>query len=290
MPIEASPAITLTVGEDYPGGQLRTVRRHARHPGFDSMDSELMARYDLAVLELAEPVKGIEPLPIAESDPKAGTPATILGHGRRRFFGLDLEDTPARYRSMQRPLVKGKQTIVSDAACKKYYATNRYKRDFFDSTDMICSLDPRSKPSSAAGAPWTSVCMGDSGGPLIAGGKLVGVTSWSEWCGLRHDPAVFARVSKLRDFIAAPVWAPYAPDAPTVRVEGRRLTCVAPAFEGEAEVTGASWAQIGARRPAAAVPEGERADVRRPGRRPLHVRGQGAQRGRRRRARATPHR
>ena len=88
--------------------------------------------------------------------------------------------------------------------------------------------------------------MGDSGGPLIAGGKLVGVTSWSEWCGLRHDPAVFARVSKLRDFIAAPVWAPYAPDAPTVRVEGRRLTCVAPAFEGEAEVTGASWAQIGA--------------------------------------------
>ena len=131
-PVETSAAITLTVGEDYPGGQQRTVRRHARHPGFDSMDSELMARYDLAVLELAEPVKGIEPLPVAESDPKAGAPATILGHGRRRFFGLDLEDTPARYRTMERPLVKGKQTIVSDAACKKYYATNRYKRDFFD--------------------------------------------------------------------------------------------------------------------------------------------------------------
>jgi trypsin len=246
-PVETSAAITLTVGEDYPGGRQRTVRRHARHPGFDSLNSELMARYDLAVLELAEPVKGIEPLPVAESDPKAGAPATILGHGRRRFFGLDFEDTPARYRTRERPLVKGKQTIVSDAACKKYYATNRYKRDFFDAADMICSLDPLSKPSRAAGAPWTSVCMGDSGGPLVSGGKLVGVTSWSEWCGLRHDPAVFARVSKLRDFaLGEPVWAPYSPDAATVREEGRRLECIAPAFEGVAEVTGALWAQIGA--------------------------------------------
>ncbi len=175
-PIETSGAITLTVGEDYPGGQLRAVRRHARHPGFESMESELMARYDLAVLEFPEPVEGIEPLPLAESDPKAGAPATILGHGRRRFFGLDLEDTPARFRTRGRPLVRGKQTIISDAASRKYYATNRYKRDFFASTDMICSLDPRSRPSRAAGAPWTSVCMGDSGGPLVSGGKLVGVT------------------------------------------------------------------------------------------------------------------
>ena len=117
----------------------------------------------------------------------------------------------------------------------------------------------------AEGAPWTSVCMGDSGGPLVSGGKLVGVTSWSEWCGLRHDPSVFARVSKLRDFIAAPVWAPYSPDAPVVRVEGRRLTCVAPAFEGAAEVTGAIWSRIGLEAPAA---EGDRAHVRRSGRRP----------------------
>ena len=92
--------------------------------------------------------------------------------------------------------MRGKQVIVSDAACQDYYAHNRYKRDFFAAADMICSLDPRSRPSSSPGAPWTSVCMGDSGGPLVAGGKLVGVTSWSEWCGVRHDPAVFARVSE----------------------------------------------------------------------------------------------
>ena len=246
--IERSSSINVAVGERFETGRQLTVRRHARHPRFESMPSELMARYDLALLELAEPVKGIEPLPVAEREPQPGAPAKIVGHGRTRFFGLDPEDTPARFRSHERPLVEGKQKILSDAACRRYYATNRYKRDFFDPADMICSLDPRSKPSRAAGAPWTSVCLGDSGGPLVAGGKLTGVTSWSEWCGLRHDPSVFARVPKLRDFaLGEPVWAPYSPDAPTVRVQGRRLTCVAPAFEGAAEVTGAVWMRIGSR-------------------------------------------
>ena len=205
-----------------------------------------MARYDLAVLELAEPVIGVKPLPVAQSDPPAGTAATIIGHGKRRWFGLDLDATPKRYIDHTRPLVSGVQEIVSDAACRSYYAHNRYKDDFFDAADMICSLDPRSKPSQAAGAPWTSVCAGDSGGPLISRGELVGVVSWSEWCGLRHDPAVFARVSKLRDFaLGEPVWAPVALGAPTVIAEGGRLTCVAPAFEAPAEPFGAVWTENG---------------------------------------------
>jgi secreted trypsin-like serine protease len=243
LPIESLDTIRLTVGERFETGKPLTVRRHARDPRFRDDSNQLMARYDLAVLELAEPVKGIEPLQLAATDPKPGSPATILGHGWSGFFGLDLEDNPRRFRN--RSFAQGRQKILSDAACRRYYATNRYKRDFFDRADMICSLDPRSAPSRVKGAPWTSVCMGDSGGPLIAGGKLVGVTSWSEWCGLRHDPAVFARVSKLRGFIDDPVWAPYSPEAPVVRVDGRRLECVAPPFEGSAEVTGAVWMRDG---------------------------------------------
>jgi secreted trypsin-like serine protease len=241
VPLEGTGEIKLTVGERFETGRKLVVRRHARHPRYQAIGPDLMSRYDIAVLELAEPVTGVAPLPLGESDPRANAPATIVGHGWRRFFGLDLEDTPARFRTRGRPLVEGRQKVLADSACRRYYATNRYKRDFFDAADMICSLDPRSQPSRAAGAPWTSVCMGDSGGPLISGGKLVGVVAWSEWCGLRHDPAVFARVSKLRDFIAAPTWAPVPLGKPTVTASGSTLTCMPPAFEGEAEVTGAIW-------------------------------------------------
>jgi secreted trypsin-like serine protease len=245
IPMEAFEEITLTLGEAYPGGKRLQVRRHARDPRFASDKRQLMARYDIAVLELAEPVTDVEPVPVAQSDPPAGAAATIIGHGKRRWFGLSKE-TPKRFVDLTRPLVSGVQEIVADADCRSYYAHNRYKDDFFDSADMICSLDPRSKPSKAAGAPWTSVCMGDSGGPLISRGELVGVVSWSEWCGVRHDPAVFARVSKLRDFVLGePVWAPVALGVPTVSASGGRLTCVAPAFEGEAEVFGAVWSENG---------------------------------------------
>ena len=258
VPIEGLEEITLTLGEPFESGRRLKVRRHARDPRYQSLD--LMARYDLAVLELAEPVQGIEPLPVATSDPRPGAPAMILGHGRRRWFGLDIDATPKRFRTFGRPLVAGVQEIVSDSRCRSYYAHNRYKRDFFDPADMICSIDPRSRPSKADGAPWTSGCVGDSGGPLVAGGKLVGVTSWSEWCGVRHDPTVFARVAKLRDFaLGEPVWAPVALEPPTVAVEPGRLTCVAPRFEGAADVTGAVWSEV--RAPGEIVPIANSAEL-----------------------------
>jgi hypothetical protein len=245
-PLESFDEIELTLGESFPTGRHLKVRRHAIDPRYQDIGPGLMARYDVAILELEQPVTGVKPLPIAERAPRAGTPAYVVGHGRRRWFGLDDDATPTRFRNdRSRPLVRGEQVMLSDAACKDYYARNRYKRDFFDAADMVCSLDPRSRKSSSPGAPWTSVCMGDSGGPLVAGGKLVGVVSWSEWCGVRHDPGVFARVSELRDFaLGAPVWAPVATAPATVVVDGGAVRCSAPAFDGPAEVTGAIWSEI----------------------------------------------
>jgi hypothetical protein len=245
-PLENFDVIKLTLGSKFESGRYLKVRRHTIHPLYQEIGPDLMTRYDVGILELEQPVTDVKPLPIADRAPAAGTRAYIIGHGKRRWFGLDDEATPKRLRNdFSRPLVRGEQVIVSDAACKDYYAHNRYKRDFFDSSDMICSLDPKSRRSSSPGAPWTSACLGDSGGPLVAGGKLVGVVAWSEWCGVRHDPSVFARMPALREFaLGEPVWAPHAVEPPTVTAAAGTLTCNVPRFEGAAEVVAASWNEI----------------------------------------------
>ena len=102
VPLEGYDEITLTLGSSFTSGKRLKVRRSARDPRYQSHPRELMARYDIAVLELAEPVTEVKPLPVAQSDPPAGTRATIIGHGRRRFFGLDLDDIPERFPSRRR--------------------------------------------------------------------------------------------------------------------------------------------------------------------------------------------
>src|SRR5690242_8330136 len=56
VPLEHYDEITLTLGSPFTSGKRLKVRRYARDPRYQSDPRELMARYDLAVLELAEPV------------------------------------------------------------------------------------------------------------------------------------------------------------------------------------------------------------------------------------------
>lgn len=46
-------------------------------------------------------------------------------------------------------------------------------------------------------------CSGDSGGPLTAADKLIGVISWGYNCALPGYPGVYARVSAVREWIDA---------------------------------------------------------------------------------------
>lgn len=46
----------------------------------------------------------------------------------------------------------------------------------------------------------TGVCLGDSGGPLIANNKIIGISSFARICALGY-PDGFTRVSKYVDWI-----------------------------------------------------------------------------------------
>lgn len=53
-----------------------------------------------------------------------------------------------------------------------------------------------------AGSPGKDACVGDSGGPLLLNGVLVGVISWGPECGLFPElPGVNARVASYTDWI-----------------------------------------------------------------------------------------
>ncbi|XP_063390101.1 trypsin CFT-1-like [Cydia fagiglandana] len=78
---------------------------------------------------------------------------------------------------------------VNQAVCR-----TRYNELGYDVTNnMLCSgwLDVGGRDQ----------CSGDSGGPLIYNGVVVGVCSWGEQCALARYPGVNARVSKVTEWI-----------------------------------------------------------------------------------------
>ncbi|POI23702.1 hypothetical protein CIB84_012550, partial [Bambusicola thoracicus] len=96
------------------------------------------------------------------------------------------ENTPAILQQAALPL-------LTNAQCKQYWGFRIYDV-------MVC-----------AGADGSSSCMGDSGGPLVCqkdgAWTLVGIVSWGSSTCSTTVPAVYARVTKLRDWIDSVVAA-----------------------------------------------------------------------------------
>lgn len=130
-----------------PHGGLYQVESVALHPGYVWDGSTLI--HDLAVLTLAEPAWGIEPMPLQETELATGADAVFLGYGRTIPDGGDY--------GIKRT---GEPTI---GACPPE-----------DRDDLqLCWKGP------------SILCYGDSGGPLLAddggGWQLAGVNSWHHW-------------------------------------------------------------------------------------------------------------
>ncbi|MFB9907514.1 S1 family peptidase [Allokutzneria oryzae] len=134
---------------------------------------------DVAVLTLDRnlPYKTLPLATTANNDLYAtGTVAKTLGWGDTTGNGtysstLNQVDVP----------------LTSDKTCAAGYGAD------YKSSAMVCAGYPNGGKDS---------CQADSGGPLVAGGRLIGVVSWGEGCALAGKPGVYARVSSYASLIS----------------------------------------------------------------------------------------
>ncbi|MFJ9360366.1 trypsin-like serine protease [Streptomyces mirabilis] len=162
-------------GTDLHGGTATSVLRQWNHPSYNASTID----NDIAVLTLDGPVKA-KPIRMTTSGDTAsyasGTKATLYGWGRTSSATQDISGT----------LKTATLPIKSDATCGGYY-----KAEFIKG-HMVCAGNPATGSDTGT----TSACNGDSGGPLIVGGRIVGVVSWGVVdCVQKGAYSVFTKVS-----------------------------------------------------------------------------------------------
>jgi hypothetical protein len=159
-------------------GTAYTVNRVVVHPDAAG-PAGAPPEVDLALLELATPVAGIQPVAIYEGRDEVGKPAFIVGYGDYGVAGMPFRPTDGKRRAVT--------NVIDDAGPKRVFMT-------FDAPPAGSALE-------GVGAP------GDSGGPAFieVDGRLflVGVSSAS----MNGRPGaygvvdVYTRVSAYADWI-----------------------------------------------------------------------------------------
>jgi secreted trypsin-like serine protease len=154
------------------------------------------AAYDVAVIDLARPVRGIRPIELAavgsDAHEEPGRRATVAGWGSTLAAPPDDPEPPVQYPDRMR---EARVPIVSDQQCARAYNAPGIPpepRVFFPEL-MVC-----------AGAEGVDACFGDSGGPMFVtadGGsgqmrhRQIGVTSFGLGCAAEGFPGVYTEVS-----------------------------------------------------------------------------------------------
>lgn len=158
-------------------GTVATVSRIWVHPNYTTAT----AGNDVAVLTLGTNITSTY-LPLATPSDTAlyaaGTEATVLGWG-----------TTCSGCSASRYLLKATVPVTSDATCRAAYAQ-------YSSTAMVCAGRPQGG---------VDTCQGDSGGPMVAGGKLIGATSWGRGCAQAGYPGVYARIATYHSVLTTQI-------------------------------------------------------------------------------------
>ncbi|WP_330256412.1 serine protease [Nocardia sp. NBC_00565] len=169
-------ALTVTFGRSdlrIRDGVTVGVKEIRIHPDFrdTDFDGETVHHNDLAILILDEPRPGPY-LEVAapQRDPRAyGDTGTILGWGAT----TESDTSNTLLRSATVP-------IVLDTTCAAAYGPA------FDPAEMLC-----------AGSPDADTAEYDSGDPLLAAGRLIGLTSWGEGSARPGFPGVYAHLTTV---------------------------------------------------------------------------------------------
>ena len=159
-------------------GEERGVLRAWVHPDYQSPTQGA----DVAVLFLDRAVP-YRPVPLETSQDAyyPGRPATVLG------WGYTSEGGPS-----SSELRRAEVALVADSDCA---ATFRE----FNPQSMVCA---------AASDGRTDACYGDSGGPMVADGRLIGIISWGSGCAREGTPGVYVRVASYAAAISAQLAEP----------------------------------------------------------------------------------
>jgi len=122
---------------------------------------------------------GIQPISLTFTEPAAGSIAVVSGWGL--YLNSDGEETlPSQLQAVN-------VFIISRPECDYAYAVYGGITE-----SMICA----GVPGGGKGP-----CEGDNAGPLVVGGKLVGIGSWHKDCASARYPTVYSNVANLKDFI-----------------------------------------------------------------------------------------
>ncbi|MBV8932060.1 MAG: serine protease [Kutzneria sp.] len=185
---QTAAGIRVVAGRDdkqSTAGIVANVSKIWIHPSY----TDATVGSDVSVLTLSTNLN-FGTLPVAASTDTAlyaeGTNTLILGWGDTTEGGA-----ASRY------LLQAMVPLTSDATCKTAYSQ-------YNASAMVCAGYPQGG---------TDTCQGDSGGPLIAGGKLIGITSWGQGCAEAGFPGIYTRVITYSSLINQQLAAAQA-DAP----------------------------------------------------------------------------
>jgi secreted trypsin-like serine protease len=165
-------------------GQRRSVQEITIHPRWEPSTF----RYDVAVITLSKPVRGIRPIqlvtPGVHALERPGRSVIAIGWGNTlaQPFGPGGGGSsyPDRMREVTVP-------IVSPQECATALTFDGVQ--YLDRNTMLC-----------AGRTGKDTCQGDSGGPLfmsaVTGGYIqLGITSWGVGCAATGFPGVYTKLS-----------------------------------------------------------------------------------------------